>query len=87
MTHPPTGADMIYGLRDGFRTLRKRCRIKEDGFLVEDWASRIAAAVWPGVARAGSRFPVQWSDIAVAKRFLHGFVVSISIIIIRAVHS
>ena len=77
LTLPPRKDDIIASLRDCFRTLRRSCRVRNDGFLIEELVLRTTAQTWPGVAKRTQCCPVQWSAMAEAKRFLHGFFVHV----------
>ena len=43
--------------------------------LVEHAMAETVAKLWPGVALRAQSCPVQWEDIALARRFLQGFFV------------
>ena len=49
MTLPPTFEEILSTLRDSFRALRKRCRIADDGMLLESCVTQYADQAWPDV--------------------------------------
>ncbi|CAE8636833.1 unnamed protein product [Polarella glacialis] len=75
LTLPPKREDLLSHVRDMMRRLRNRCKLDDDGHLVETIAAESVDELWSFVEARSSNFPVTWEDVSAARYFLRDFYV------------
>jgi hypothetical protein len=55
--------------------LRDRCKVDDDGHLVETIEAETVDELWSFVEARSSNFPVSWKDVSAARHFLQDFYV------------